>query len=67
MKKLKLILLNRINDIELNLINFAYSFKLVRMAIGGNWYLINDYRRNCQYWTPYFAEGYEILQREFWK
>jgi hypothetical protein len=54
---------NQMNAITI----YCYSFKLVRMAIGGNWYLINDYRRNCQYWTPYFAEGYEIVQREFWK
>jgi len=50
----------------MNLITILYSFQFIRKLIGGNWYLINDYNLNRQYWTPYFAEGYHIVQREYW-
>lgn len=46
---------------------YLYSFQLIRKGIGGNWYLINDYRRNCQYWLPYIPNGYHIEQTEYWQ
>jgi hypothetical protein len=45
---------------------YLYSFQFIRKAIGGNWYLIADYNRDRAIWTPYFAEGYQVLQREYW-
>lgn len=46
---------------------YAYSFKLVRMAIGGNWYLVNDYNRNRQIWMQTAPYGYQIAEREYWE
>ena len=46
---------------------YLYSFQFIRQAIGGEWYLIVDYRRDRAIWTPYPPQGYQVLQREFWK
>lgn len=47
--------------------DLIYSFQLVRRIIGGNWYLIVDYRRDCTIWTQHPKQGYQVLQRESWQ
>jgi len=45
---------------------YLYSFPFVRQMIGGEWYLIANYKRDRAIWTPHQVQGYQVLQKEFW-
>jgi len=43
-----------------------YSIRIVRMIIGGKWYLIHDYNQHQDYWVRDYPQGYQILESEVW-